>query len=159
MNNQATPKMLWLEDLSVGQRFRFGDYPVTREEVIAFATAYDPQPFHLDDEAAAANPLLGKLCASGMHTLSMSHLLQMRGFDEVGIKPLAGAGMDEMRLHQPVFPGDVLHIEVEIVEARPIRSSQDRGLLSYLTTASNQNDQAVLTYRSTLFMARKPQAA
>lgn len=156
MDEHAPKEVLWLEDLSAGQTFRFGDYPVTREEVIAFATAYDPQPFHLDDKAAEANPLLGKLCASGMHTLSMSHLLQMRGFDQVGIKPLAGAGMDEMRLHRPVFPGDVLHIVVEISEVRPIRSSEDRGLLSYLTTALNQDDQAVLTYRSTLFMARKP---
>lgn len=156
MDENAPTHVLWLEDLSAGQTFRFGDYPVTREEVIAFATAYDPQPFHLDDEAAEANPLLGKLCASGMHTLSMSHLLQMRGFDKVGIKPLAGAGMDEMRLHRPVFPGDVLHIVVEISEVRPIRSSEDRGLLSYLTTALNQDDEPVLTYRSTLFMARRP---
>lgn len=159
MNELSLSKVLWLEDLSVGQSFRFGDYPVTREEVIAFATAYDPQPFHLDDEAAAANPLLGRLCASGMHTLSMSHLLQMRGFDQVGIKPLAGAGMDEMRLHRPVFPGDVLHIVVEIAEVRPIRSSEDRGLLSYSTTAFNQDGHAVLTYRSTLFMSRRPRTA
>lgn len=158
MNTPEDLAVLWLEDLTPGQTFRFGDYPVTREEVIAFATAYDPQPFHLDDAAAAANPLLGKLCASGMHTLSMSHLLQMRGFDEVGIKPLAGAGMDEMRLHRPVFPGDTLHIVVEIAEARPIRSRKDRGLLSYQTTAFNQADEPVLSYRSTLFMARRPSA-
>ncbi|MES2271190.1 MAG: MaoC family dehydratase [Pseudomonadota bacterium] len=147
---------LWLEDLVPGQVFRFGDYPVAREEVIEFASRYDPQPFHLDDEAAAANPLLGKLCASGMHTMSMAHLLMMRGFGEVGIRPLAGAGMDKMRLHRPVFPGDTLHIEIEITETRPIRSRSDRGLLSYLTKVVNQDGLEVMSYQSLLFMSRRP---
>lgn len=147
---------LWLEDLIPGQVFHFGDYPVSREEVIEFASRYDPQPFHLDDEAAAANPLLGKLCASGMHTMAMAHLLMMRGFGEVGIRPLAGAGMDEMRLHHPVFPGDTLHVAIEITETRPIRSRNDRGLLSYLTKVVNQDGVEVMTYRSLLFMSRRP---
>lgn len=147
---------LWLEDLAPGRMFRFGDYAVTREEVIEFATRFDPQPFHLDDAAAAAHPLFGRICASGMHTMAMSHLLQMRGFQEVGIHPLAGVGMDEMRLHAPVFPGDRLHIEVELTDVRPSRSKPDRGLVSYLTTVSNQDDLAVMTYRSSLFLARRP---
>lgn len=147
---------LWLEDLEPGRMFRFGDYAVTREEVIEFATRFDPQPFHLDDAAAAAHPLFGRICASGMHTMAMSHLLQMRGFQEVGIHPLAGVGMDEMRLHAPVYPGDRLHIEVELTDVRPSRSKPDRGLVSYLTTVSNQDDLAVMTYRSSLFLARRP---
>lgn len=147
---------LWLEDLAPGRMFRFGDYAVTREEVIEFATRFDPQPFHLDDAAAAAHPLFGRICASGMHTMAMSHLLQMRGFQEVGIHPLAGVGMDEMRLHAPVYPGDRLHIEVELTDVRPSRSKPDRGLVSYLTTVSNQDDLAVMTYRSSLFLARRP---
>lgn len=146
---------LYLEDLSPGQKLSFGDYHVTREEIIDFASRYDPQPFHLDDEAAAANPLLGKLCASGMHTMSMSHLLQMRGFAKVGINPLAGAGMDELRLYRPVFPGDTIHSEIEITQTREIRSKADRGLLDYLTTVLNQHGEKVMTYRSTLFMARR----
>lgn len=147
---------LWLEDLVPGQKFSFGDYPVTREEVIEFATRYDPQPFHLDDAAAVANPLLGRLCASGMHTMSMAQLLMMRGFKEIGLNVLAGAGMDEMRLPRPVFPGDTLRIEIEIVETRPLKSRSDRGLLTYLTRVINQNGDPVMTYRSTLFMARRP---
>ncbi|WP_446655196.1 MaoC/PaaZ C-terminal domain-containing protein [Blastomonas sp.] len=147
---------LWLEDLEPGRVFRFGDYAVTRAEVIEFATGFDPQPFHIDDAAAAAHPLFGRICASGMHTMAMSHLLQMRGFQQVGIHPLAGVGMDEMRLHAPVYPGDTLRIAVELTDVRPSRSKPDRGLVSYLTTVSNQDDLAVMTYRSSLFLARRP---
>lgn len=152
----AASAPLLLEDLEAGRVFRFGDYAVTREEVIDFATRYDPQPFHIDDEAAAAHPLFGRICASGMHTMAMSHLLQMRGFQQVGIHPLAGVGMDEMRLHAPVFPGDILHSEVELTEVRALRSKPDRGIVSYLTTVSNQDDVPVMTYRSSLFLGRHP---
>lgn len=147
---------LWLEDLTPGRVFRFGDYAVTREEVIEFATRFDPQPFHIDDAAAATHPLFGRICASGMHTMAMSHLLQMRGFQQVGLHPLAGVGMDEMRLHSPVYPGDSLHIDVELTDVRASRSKPDRGIVSYLTTVSNQDDVAVMTYRSSLFLGRRP---
>lgn len=158
MNSGSVPveaPQLWLEDLEPGQQFRFGDYAVTRDEVIDFASRYDPQPFHLDDAAAAQNPLLGRLCASGMHTLSMAQLMMMRGFEKVGLQVLAGAGMDELRLHVPVFPGDTLHLEIEILETRTLRSRQDRGLLSFLTKVVNQNGEAAMTYRSLLFMPRR----
>ncbi len=153
---QESAPTLWLEDLTPGQIFRFGDYPVTKEEVIEFASRYDPQPYHLDEAAAAANPVFGRLCASGMHTMAMAQLLQMRGFSSIGLHPLAGAGMDELRLHRPVFPGDTLRIEVEILETRELRSRTDRGLLSYLTRVINQNGKTVMTYRSSLFMGRRP---
>lgn len=148
---------LWLEDLAVGQTFRFGDYPVVRDEVIDFATRYDPQPFHIDD-AAAERSVFGRLCASGVHTMAMAHRLQMGGFGDIGLQVLAGVGMDEFRLHQPVFPGDTLHMEVEITEMRPLRSKPDRGLLHYVTRVANQKDEVVLTYLSTLIMARRPTA-
>lgn len=156
--DDASPR-LWLEDLAPGRTFRFGDYPVTREEVIEFASRYDPQPYHIDDAAAAANPVFGRICASGMHTMAMAHSLQMRGFGQVGIHPIAGAGMDELRVLRPVFPGDTLHIEIEITETRPLRSREDRGLLSYLTSVVNQDGVVVMTYRSSLFMDRRPAQA
>lgn len=155
MDNPETLPYIWFDDLVVGDVFRFGDYPVTKEEVIEFASRYDPQPFHTDEVAAARHPIFGRLCASGMHTMAMSHLLQIRGFGEVGIHPLAGAGMDEMRLHQPVFPGDTLHSEVAITELRPSKSRPDRGIVSYLTTVRNQLDEVVMTYRSSLFLGRR----
>lgn len=146
---------LWLEDMRVGQTFRFGDYSVDRDEVIDFASRYDPQPFHVDD-AAAERSIFGRLCASGVHTMAMAHRLQMGGFDEVGLQVLAGVGMDQFRLHVPVFPGDTLHMELEITEARPLRSKRDRGLLQYTTRVMNQKDEVVLTYLSTLIMACRP---
>lgn len=94
-----------------------------------------------------------------MHTLSIAQLLMMRCFDDLGIHPLAGAGMDELRLHRPVFPGDTLHIEMNIIETRTIRSRNDRGLLSYQTKVINQNGEAAMTYRSLLFMGRRPNPA
>lgn len=83
----------------------------------------------------------------------------MRCFAELGIHPLAGAGMDELRLHRPVFPSDTLHIEMTIIETRPIRSRNDRGLLSYLTKVINQDGESAMTYRSLLFMGRRPDPA
>lgn len=147
---------LWLEDLTPGRKFQFGDYRVTREEVIEFAARYDPQPYHLDDAAAAANPAFGRLCASGMHTMAMTHRLQMGGFRDIGLHPVAGAGMDELRMQRPVFPGDILRIEVEITDTRPLRSRPEHGLLQYLTTTRNQSDEVIMTYRSTLIMDRRP---
>ncbi|WP_426387824.1 MaoC family dehydratase [Sphingobium sp. R-21] len=148
-------RTLWLEDMAPGRTFRFGDYAVERDEVVAFARKYDPQPFHIDD-AAAATSVFGRLCASGMHTMAMAHRLQMGGFQEVGLQVLAGLGMDEFRLSRPVFPGDSLHMEIEIGEARPLESKPGRGLLRYVTRVFNQKDEVVLTYLSTLMMACRP---
>ena len=152
----ARPK-LWLEDMELGRTFRFGNYVVNREEVIDFASRYDPQPFHLDD-IAAENSIFGRLCASGVHTMAMAHRLQMDGFGGIGLQVLAGAGMDKFRLLKPVFPGDTLHMEIEITETRPLRSKPDRGLLHYVTRVANQADEVVLTYLSALIMARRPTA-
>lgn len=153
-NAQPQPK-LWLEDMAPGQTFRFGTYLVDRDEVIDFARRYDPQPFHIDD-AAAEKSIFGRLCASGVHTMAMAQRLQMGGFGEIGLQVLAGLGMDEFRLPRAVFPGDVLHMDVEIKEVRPLRSKADRGVLKYVTSVANDKDEVVLTYLSTMIMARRP---
>lgn len=158
-HKSAQAPELYLEDLAPGLTFDLGSRHVTRDEIIDFAMQFDPQPFHLDDQAAASNPLLGRLCASGIHTLALSHSVQMRGFERVGIRPLAGAGMDEMRLPAPVFPDDTINVAIEILETKHLRSYDDRGILSYLTRVSNQDGLVVLTYRSALFMARRPRRA
>jgi acyl dehydratase len=119
---------LWFEDMAPGRTFRFGDYLVDRDEVIDFATRYDPQPFHID-EAAAEKSIFGRLCASGVHTMAMAQRLQMGGFQDIGLQVLAGLGMDQFRLPHPVFPGDTLHMDVEVTETRPLRSKADRGIL------------------------------
>lgn len=157
-DDNAERPMLWLEDMTVGRTFLFGEYPVTREEVIEFASRYDPQPFHIDD-TAAKNSIFGRICASGMHTMAMSHRMQMGGFIDEGLQILAGVGMDEFRVVAPVFPGDTLRMELEVTETRPLRSKPDRGLLKYTTRVVNQDGTVVLTYLSTLIMARRPDRA
>lgn len=154
-NGDQPQSKLWLEDLVPGQSFSFGTYRVDRDEVIDFARRYDPQPFHIDEDAAAKS-IFGRLCASGVHTMAMAQRLQMDGFSEIGLQVLAGVGMDEFRLHQAVFPGDVLHMDVEVKEVRPLRSKPDRGLLQYVTRVANEKGEVVLTYLSSLIMARRP---
>lgn len=154
--SSKTPGGLYLEDLLPGLVYNLGSRGVTRLEIIEFAENFDPQPYHLDDAAAANNPLLGRLCASGIHTLAISHSVQMRGFARLGIRPLAGAGMDEMRLHVPVFPNDKLTVDIEVLETRRLRSREDRGVVIYVTRVTNQEGVLVLTYRSTLFLATRP---
>ncbi|HLY57395.1 MAG TPA: MaoC/PaaZ C-terminal domain-containing protein [Stellaceae bacterium] len=106
--------MLYLEDHRVGATERFGRYEVTRREMLDFARRYDPQPFPLDDEAAAQNPVFGRLSASGWHTTAMTMAMVVRGFAEHGQPAMLGAaGIDELRWLKPVFVGDVLSLGTE----------------------------------------------
>ena len=102
--------MLYFEDIEVGRKTSFGRYEVTREEVIEFATKYDPQPFHLDDEAAAQT-YFGRISASGWHSCAMMMRMSadnMKDNDQAG---LGSPGIDELRWVKPVYPGDVLRCE------------------------------------------------
>ncbi len=95
--------MIWLEDVAVGDVTRFGEYRVTRDEVIAFAERYDPQPFHLSDEAAAATHF-GRLSASGWHTASMAMAMIVEHFRDTGFQSIGSPGVDELRWTKPVYP-------------------------------------------------------
>lgn len=143
------------DDLTPGQRFTFGSYHVSSEEIITFARSYDPQPFHLDEAAAAAHPIFKGLCASGIHTLAMAQSMMIKGFMAQRFAILAGAGMDEVRLHVPVYPGDILRVELEMKDLRASRSRADRGTVVYNTSVMNQHAQPVLTYRSVMVMRRR----
>lgn len=149
---------LWFEDMPVGRRFTSGKHRVEREEVIAFAARYDPQPYHLDDAAAAANPIFGRLSASGLHTMAMASRLVHDLFVRDGIHPVAGGGLDEWRLILPVFPDDVLRVEPEVVEAHPLATRPGLGLIKFRTTVLNQNSATVMAYVGILFMERRPVA-
>lgn len=117
--------LLRFADFRVGQKFRSATLTVTAEEIKAFAHAFDPQPFHLDDAAAAAGPF-GGLAASGWHTAALT----MRLIVEGGL-PIAGgilgAGIDELRWLRPVRPGDTIHVESEVVEVIPSTSRPGQG--------------------------------
>lgn len=147
--------MQYLEDLVVGVKERFGHYEVTREEVIAFAEKYDPQPFHLSDEAAAKTHF-GRLAASGWHTCAMSMAMVVENMKGDAGAGLGSPGVDELRWLKPVHPGDTLSMESEILEVRPSRSRPDMGSFKIRSTVFNQHDDPVLAYVATILMRRRP---
>ena len=109
--------MVFLEDVTVGDKASFGNCHVDRDEVIAFAERFDPQPFHLSDEAAAATHF-GRLSASGWHTASMTMAMIVAYYRETGFQSLGSPGVDELRWLKPVYPGDTLRCETEVLETR-----------------------------------------
>jgi acyl dehydratase len=140
--------MRYYEDIEVGEIERFGAYKVTREEVIAFATQYDPQPFHLSDEAAAQT-YFGRLSASGWHTCAMMMRMladQMQDRKQAG---LGSPGLEELRWLKPVYPGDTLSCELEIIDKRISTSRPDMGITRGRNTVFNQDGEAVLSLIST----------
>jgi len=147
--------MLFLEDLEVGQKASFGAYQVTREDVIAFATAYDPQPFHLSDEAAAKT-YFGKVAASGWHTCAMTMRMLVDNGRDVPMASLGSPGVDELRWLKPVYPGDTLRVESEIIEVTPSRSKPDIGTFKSHLAVFNQEDVAVLRMKTIVLIRRRP---
>jgi acyl dehydratase len=147
--------MRWLADYSAGMVERFGCYLVTRDEVIEFAGRYDPQPFHLSDEAAAETHFSG-LVASGWHTCAMTMRMYVDHMKAVGHAGLGGAAVDEMRWPMPVRPGDTLRVEREVLEVRQSRSRPEMGVVRARMTTYNQDDIAVLSFLVTDFVAVGP---
>lgn len=137
--------MRTLDQFTVGEKSgRFGRYEMTHEEILEFAGRYDPQPFHLDDAAAAANPIFGKLVSSGWHTASVTMRLIVDNSAQYGGHALAGAGVEDLRWVRPVYPGDVLSAEQEVVDVRPSLSRHATGIVTQRTTTFNQNDEPVM---------------
>jgi acyl dehydratase len=147
--------MIYLDDLEVGQETYFGSCEVTREEVIDFARRYDPQPFHLSDEAAAKTHF-GRLAASGWHTCAMVMGVIARHVVATEQAGLGSPGIDELRWLKPVYPGDTLHVRSMIVELRPSRSKPEIGSFRSATTVTNQDGVPVLTFTSIVLMRRRP---
>jgi acyl dehydratase len=145
---------MYFEDFKPGDRFVTPGVTVTESMVIDFALAYDPQPFHLDTTAASAS-LFGGLIASGFQTLALGFrvFLQLGLFSACG---MGSPGLDELRWLRPVRPGDTLHSEVEVVEARPSRSKPDRGILVMAFNIRNQRNEDVLTVRTMQLTRRRP---
>lgn len=143
----------YLEDFAVGQIYGSGRLTVDKDRIKAFAAEFDPQPFHLDDEAARGS-IFGGLAASGWHTAALTMRLLVEG----ELKPaggIVGAGFDEFRWPLPVRPGDELHLESEILEVRPSKSRPDQGLIKVRTTTKNQKGEAVQVSVGTLIVPRR----
>ncbi|GGB97737.1 enoyl-CoA hydratase [Novosphingobium endophyticum] len=137
--------MEFFEDIVAGQKSRFGSRRVTREEVIEFASRYDPQPFHIDDEAAAATHFK-RLCASGWHTCALTMAMFVEEMKARGHQGLGSPGVDELRWLKPVYPGDVLSCELEVLDTRRSRSRPERGIVRHRLTTYNQNGEAVMHF-------------
>jgi len=136
--------MQYFEDLEVGTKASFGHYEVTREEVIDFASRYDPQPFHLDDEAAAQT-YFGRLPASGWHTCAMTMRMMVEHFSSQEAASLGSPGIDELRWIKPVYPGDTLRVESELIEKRQSKSKPHMGFTKTRQTTFNQHGEPVMT--------------
>ena len=149
--------MQFYEDLAIGQKQAFGHYEVTREEVIEFASKYDPQPFHLDDDAAAATHF-GRLSASGWHTCAMTMAMLVENLKANRQAGLGSPGIDQLRWKKPVFPGDTLRCESVVIERRRSGSRPEMGIFKSSLTVFNQNDEPVLEMVSNgLISTRDPE--
>jgi acyl dehydratase len=143
---------LYLEDLTPGQRFTSPTLTVTEAEIKEFAGRYDPQPFHLDDEAAKRT-LFGGLAASGWHTAALTMRMLLEGGAPFAGGIIGGGG--EIAWPRPTRPGDVLHVEAEVLEVIPSKSKPDRGMVLMRNETKNQNGEAVQITTMKLVVPRR----
>ena len=136
-----TIKYYW-EDFEVGQVRELGSLSPTRDEIIAFASQFDPQPFHLDDEAAKAS-VFGGLCASGWHTCGMAMRLMVTNFLHE-TSSLGSPGLEKIQWLKPVFPGDTVSLRTTVLEIKPMSKRPDVGMTRNLWEMFNQHGEKVL---------------
>lgn len=144
------------EDFAPGRVFELGSTRVEREAVLAFARDFDPQPFHLDDAAAEAS-LFGRLAASGWHTCAMVMRLMCDGYLNDSAS-LGSPGIDELRWLKPVYPGDTLHVRMEVLESRPMKSKPHVGLVLSRWRVTNQDGVDVMTMQGWGMFGRRTPA-
>ena len=147
--------MQYFEDIEVGRTASFGSYAVTREEVMEFAAKYDPQPFHLSDEAAAKTHF-GRLSASGWHTCAMVMAMLVAHLKDNKQAGLGSPGIDALKWVKPVYPGDTLRCETEILEKRESASRPEMGIFKSRMSVFNQDDVLVMTFVSNGLVATRP---
>lgn len=146
------PEPLYLEDLFVEQRFRAGPLAVTTDEIKAFATKFDPQPFHLDEDAATSS-LFGGLAASGWHTASLTMRLLTQCASFAGGLIGVGGKVEWMR---PVRPGDRLSVEATILRIAPSKSRHDRAMVKMRVVTANQHGESVQRLDADVLAFRRP---
>jgi acyl dehydratase len=156
--------MRFFEDIHVGDREVFGRYTFSGEDIRTFAARFDPQPFHLDDEAAAATHF-GRLCASGWHTavMCMRCLVDHRRADadarrargeevaRTGVSP----GFRDLKWLKPVFPGDTVTYGSEVIALRPLQTRPEWGLMTSRHSGTNQHGELVISFESSVFVERR----
>ena len=147
----------FLEDFAVGQRFTSAEITLSAADIIAFATQFDPQPFHTSVEDARDTIFQG-LAASGWHTAAVT----MRLFVDSDLKPaggLLGAGVEALDWPRPVRPGDTLHVETEVVSVRESKSKPTQGIVVVQAITKNQRGEAVQVFRPKLVVPKRPTGA
>ena len=147
--------MKYFEDVQVGETTRFGRYEVTRDEIVEFARQFDPQPFHLDEEAARAS-IFGGLVASGWHTGAMLMRMVCDGMIP-GAATSGAMGFDDLKWLKPVRPGDVLSVE-SVVREKVAPRRPDRGTVKIESRVSNQRGEMVMSLVSLDIFVRRPPA-
>jgi acyl dehydratase len=150
------PKLYW-EDFAPGSVAEYGPRKVTRDEIIAFAAEFDPQPFHLDEDAARTSMFRG-LAASGWHTCSLLMRIIADGF-VVNSSSMGSPGVDEVKWLAPVRPGDRLRVRTTLLESRASQSWPEMGLVKFLFEMFNQADVAVMSLTTTSMFGRRAPAA
>jgi acyl dehydratase len=160
--------MKYFEDIRVGERLELGHHRFTAEGIKAFAARFDPQPFHLDEAAAARSPF-GALCASGWHTVAIwmrllvdhwrraDDALRARGQPVAALGP--SPGFRELKWLKPVYVGDVITYASEVIDTRASGSRPGWGLMSLRNTGSNQNGDPVMSFTSVTFVERRRAAS
>ena len=150
-------KKWYFEDFVPGQEIALGSRDVIEEEVIAFATQFDPQPFHVDHEAAR-HSIFGRLAASGWHTCGMVMRIVVDNMLNDS-SSMGSPGLDQVRWLKPVYPGDTLHVVYYVKEARPSQSKPDRGVVVSVWKVSNQHGELVCTVEGMGMFGRRPAGA
>ena len=151
-NNPQQPPILYLDDLAVGQRFTAGPHLMTEERIRSFAAEFDPQPFHLDDEAALATIFRG-LAASGWHTAAVAIKLMVESDLRLSTGLIGFGG--ELTWPKPTRPGDLLRLEAEILEITPSRSKPQQGVVTVRNVVLNQVDEPVYIFTAKILAFRQ----
>jgi len=143
----------YFEDFEINSCQEYGSYLVTEEEILEFASKYDPQPFHLSDEAGKAM-IFGGLCASGWHTGSIAMRMTVDNMP-ANSAGLGSPGLDELRWVKPVFPGDRLHMKSTVVSKKESKSRPEMGIVFLLNEVFNQKDELVMSFKPTVMFKKR----
>ena len=147
---------IYYEDIKVGPRTRFGSYEMTKQEIIEYATRFDPQPFHLDEEFAKTTHF-GALCASGWHTAAALMRMLVDRSKENGTAGLGSPGLQGLKWLKPVYVGDILSVEQEFLDKRQSKSKPGLGLVTFRNYVYNHHDEMVMEVTGTLMIACRPE--
>jgi acyl dehydratase len=149
----------WFEDVPIGRVLEYGSYTVTEEEIIEFAQQFDPQPFHIDPEAAKQSPY-GGLIASGWHTCALWMKMSVPVMIGENNRAAVGSpGVLELRWIKPVRPGDTLHVRSTVIEKVDLKSRPDRGIIRSRNEVFNQKDELVMSLIGQGLTLKRPATA